>query len=421
MQRRQLPNYNKSTPTSEVTPQTVPAKYAHQTYLQWQARAIDALKMERQLFNSEGKPVIFPILLRDACRCSQCVDPSTRQRNFSFFNIPPNIRAIQEATSPNGDFNIRWENDIPGFSDHISTFSLDELVNVLGGKTPAAVSISDMRTGWDTKSIAENLVQMPYEEYMSNDASLFHAIEALRRYGLAFVTKVPSSPESVGKLVERIGPLRNSFYGSTWDVESKPNADNVAYTHKDLGFHMDLLYMSQVPDFQFLHCIRNTCSGGESRFVDTYQARKIMEAEHPEQCEALQDRKVVYEYQNFGQYYTKRRPVFNRVDGVFWSPPFVGRLADKTQTLKKFLLACETFANILERPNLVYETKMAEDTCVIFQNTRVAHARNAFGVNNGRRWLRGAYLDLQPFLSTRFRLARQLSSDTTSTPSQEQM
>jgi len=42
---------------------------------------------------------------------------------------------------------------------------------------------------------------------------------------------------------------------------------------------------------------------------------------------------------------------------------------------------------------------MDSGTCVIFDNLRVVHARNAFNLNSGRRWLKGAYLARQDFVS----------------------
>lgn len=393
-----------------------PKARARGEIMEQRAELTEAFKLKKQLFDPQGIPLIPSIVLRDACRCSQCVDVSTKQRNFLFANIPTNVRAIPEGMNDSGHFKIGWENDIEGFFNHTSTFSMDELVLLLQGQSSTIyfTGAGNQKVGWDTLSIMERLVKIPYDDYMKNDESLLQAMQALLRDGLALVANVPSSPESVAKLVKRIGPLRNSFYGSTWHVESKPNADNVAYTHKELGFHMDLLYMREVPEFQFLHCIQNTCTGGESRFVDTYQARRIMETEYPEQAEVLHDHLVAYEYKNLGQHYHKKRPVFWGSDTVHWSPPFVGRLSNRIRTLSEFLVACKTFADILERPNLVYETKMEESACVIFQNTRVAHARNAFDVNSGRRRLHGAYLDHQPFLSTYFRLIHQLSDDTKS-------
>ena len=66
---------------------------------------------------------------------------------------------------------------------------------------------------------------------------------------------------------------------------------------------------------------------------------------------------------------------------------------------RQFLAAARMFAEIMERDDLVYQVKMEEGTCVIFENRRVAHARNAFEMQSGHRWLRGAYLDYDVFWS----------------------
>jgi len=66
---------------------------------------------------------------------------------------------------------------------------------------------------------------------------------------------------------------------------------------------------------------------------------------------------------------------------------------------KRFLTAARMLAQIMEREDLVYQMTMEEGTCVIFENRRVAHARNAFEMKAGERWLRGAYLDYDVFWS----------------------
>lgn len=50
---------------------------------------------------------------------------------------------------------------------------------------------------------------------------------------------------------------------------------------------------------------------------------------------------------------------------------------------------------------MVYERMMKPGECVLFDNRRVLHARKAFEVGDAgkERWLRGAYLDKDPFLS----------------------
>jgi hypothetical protein len=67
--------------------------------------------------------------------------------------------------------------------------------------------------------------------------------------------------------------------------------------------------------------------------------------------------------------------------------------------LAEFVEASKAFADTLERPENVVEEKMDSGTCVIFDNLRIVHARNSFDLNSGKRWLRGAYLNRQDFVS----------------------
>lgn len=87
----------------------------------------------------------------------------------------------------------------------------------------------------------------------------------------------------------RIGPLRNTFYGSTFDVRIVLEAKNVVYTNQFLGFHMDLMYMNKPPGYQLLYCLENSCSRGESLFVDTFSAAKVIKDRYPEEYRVLRD------------------------------------------------------------------------------------------------------------------------------------
>jgi alpha-ketoglutarate-dependent taurine dioxygenase len=276
-----------------------------------------------------------------------------------------------------------------------------------------------------------------YDSFMHDDSGLKTALSLLHYYGLFFVDKVPSDEESVAKLAERIGPIRNTFYGRTWDVRSKPEAENVAYTNQHLGFHMDLLYMHESPGIQLLHCMENTCEGGESAFVDTFRAALQFHQKHLSGAgsRALSQDFIKYGYDKGGNTFSARKPVFELVldkffskqyfDGakwvqapplmqrlrrVFWSPPFISAEVtrgtiketkyDKLQNQPTFIQKCrKDFADILEDKRLRFETKLPPGTCAIFDNLRVVHARKAFDTSSGYRWLRGAYVDFQDFHS----------------------
>jgi alpha-ketoglutarate-dependent taurine dioxygenase len=386
-----------------------------------------AEEVSLNLFTSDGGVRINPIYLRDACNCSQCVDPSTRQRNYSFVDIPLIIKPVLEKTDETHTYHVSWEHDVPGFDgSHISLFPTSRIQQLVkdryGGRQHPRSVDSASRQLWDNAAFMKRGCWVEYEEYMNDTSSLRSAVSALRRDGLIFVKNVPPEASSVSKVAERIGPLRNTIYGATWDVRSVTDAKNVAYTSKYLGFHMDLLYMDSPPEFQLLHCIHNSCAGGESRFVDTYKAAKILHEQAPDMARALRQKKVTYTYDNDGHYYTNSHRIFNTetsrpswvtpdvnipgrrrdLGNINWSPEFMdvpGIEGMNETSTQRFLAGARMFAQTLEREDLVYQVKMEEGTCVIFENRRVAHARNAFEMKTGERWLRGAYLDYDTFWS----------------------
>ena len=384
----------------------------------------------RQLFNGDGTTQFDPIFLRDACDCPQCVDPSTGQRNFSSADIPTNIEARPCGQNSDGSWNVAWKTDVPGYdSSHVSKFAANFAKQSALPEPDrlSRTSITFARMGrplWDKAAFQQKACWMDYDAFIGEESALRSCLSALRRDGLVFITDVPSKSSSVTSIAERIGPLRNSFYGSTWDVRSYPDAKNIAYTDKHLGFHMDLLYMQNPPAYQLLHCLRNSCSGGESRFVDTYKAASILERWHPIEATALRRLKLRFHYTNDGHVYSAYRSVLQAakprdlsgnhqralgdafdppgktpIEYVNWSPPFQAGIDSWQRHNSSTVRALKTFAEILERKDLVYETKLGEGICAIFENRRVAHARNAFKLESGIRWLRGAYVDEDAFWS----------------------
>jgi len=99
-----------------------------------------------------------------------------------------------------------------------------------------------------SSEFAENGLEFfDYAEYLDNTQTFNNAMKKLGSWGLIFLDNVPQDETAVERIAEAIGPLKNTFYGRTWDVKSKPKAENVAYTAHHLGLHMDLLYMKYPP------------------------------------------------------------------------------------------------------------------------------------------------------------------------------
>jgi len=350
------------------------------------------------------------MFLRDSCTCRLCVDPSSRQKNFSTVDIP---EGIQARTIDYGTDSLRltWKNDIPGFPfHHTTTLSYDVLAARNNKADRNKDPIEQYTFGqhyWDGKHLRENVSVIDYEAYANDPVVLLATLHALRKYGVVFLRNVPDSEHSVVNIAERIGPLKNTFYGNTWDVRSVPEAKNVAYTHGHLGFHMDLLYMRDPPRLQFLHCLRSSSSGGASLFADAFRAARGLTVGN-NSFHSVKHIETAFHYHNDNKHYLQHHPLIetgpkNRLlTAVNWSPPFQAAVSSNRKKLRAWYDACKAFNDNVERKESVYERQMQPGDCVIFDNRRVLHARTAFtpGDAGKERWLKGAYLDMDPWLST---------------------
>lgn len=365
--------------------------------------------------------------LRDACSCSRCVDPSTGQKLFQSADIPPDIDVEKIQYLSGERTQITWIHDISGYESHTSTFSSAFLERTRSARAESCRSFP-RRVTWDGATIAEHCKSFAYDDFLGSSEILHGALNQTYCYGIAFLHSVPSEPSAVERIAEKIGPLRNTFYGSTWDVRALASAKNIAYTSQDLGFHMDLLYMADPPGLQILHAIEASTRGGESLFSDGMGAVYRMRNEPPQVLKILGSHLVTYRYKNDGQWYQYRRPT---IEGAFlwdrygcelpspnasrseavlnWSPPFqapfdsnprYGTIQPESQgtSMREYIEAANLFKSSLEAPEAVFETKMQGGTCVIFDNRRVVHARKAY-TTDSERWLRGAYVDKDPLHS----------------------
>ena len=179
------------------------------------------------------------LLLRDACPCKLCVDGSTTQKLFSTTDIPEDIRARPHQVNTDGSFSVSWSSDIPGFENHISEYppafpstktNRRSLVNRAQIRFP--------RIPWGRDSLKEKQITNDYNQYLCDTSALHAVTRDLMQYGLAFISRVPPVPESVDRVMSRIGPLMRTIYGRTWDVRSVESPKNVADRDSDLNFHM---------------------------------------------------------------------------------------------------------------------------------------------------------------------------------------
>lgn len=180
--------------------------------------------------------------------------------------------------------------------------------------------------------------------------------------------------------------------------------------------------MKNPPGLQLLHCIKAAGQGGESIFSDALHAANVLKSTSPEAFNDLATFPVTYHYTKGGHHFMDHKPVIqldehdpNNIAHVNWSPPFQGPftinngLADNGRALRNWHRAARAFDHVLNEPTNLYEYRLKEGDCVIFDNRRVLHGRKAFtsgtpvggdpSQDNAVRWLKGAYLDHDDFRS----------------------
>lgn len=358
------------------------------------------------------------VQLRDACRCPLCVDPHSKQRRFRTTDIPLNI--LPRSTQLNGQkLVVRWSNDIPGFDElHTSAYDL-EFLRLPVPEIVGPASRLRKRYGWSKHQMERQQHWVSFDDYMTHEVKFMHAMRQLARSGIIFLKGIPESRDMVERIATRMGPLRNTFYGLTWDVRTISEAKNIAYTSQPLDLHMDLLYTNDPPGYQVLHCLKNSCDGGGSLFADTFSAAHDLHQDFPDLFNFLREFRANYHYVHEDQVYQKSWPVIEakdigtkdlRISHVNFSPPFQapffdnpsrdGGRKDWSLRFRKFVTALHSFTRYLDNDQSVFELKLQPGDCVIFENRRIAHGRRAFDPTMGERWLAGAYVDEDAVRST---------------------
>lgn len=190
---------------------------------------------------------------------------------------------------------------------------------------------------------------------------------------------------------------------------------------------MDLLYFESPPGLQFLHSIKNSTTGGESVFADSFRAATMIRMNTPGLFRILTTFPVTFHYQNNGHHYHFTRPTIvldeyshleeKRISHINWAPPFQAPFeidigSNPRSQFRQFLVAAKEFAANIDNPEAKFEHRLNAGECVVFCNRRVLHSRRGFDSSSGERLLKGAYVDIDAFYSKFRTLSHRFRSDT---------
>ncbi|CCG80709.1 putative Gamma-butyrobetaine hydroxylase subfamily [Taphrina deformans PYCC 5710] len=330
---------------------------------------------------------------------NECVNPSTTQKTFNTGDIELTVRP-EALRVINNSLEVIWSDN-----HHRSVYPAALLAAYTSREAATKYRYNDQQPiMWDAAAITNVPISVDHKMFMEHESTVNTVTQHLTKYGLCFINNCPAGSKAESQLqilAQRIGPLKNTFYGPTWNVRAVESAKNVAYTNVDLDLHMDLLYYESPPGLQFLYCLENQVDGGASVFVDSFTAAEIMRSQYPEEFRILCDYLVDFKYENDGVYYHQARPTFvlnnqtKLLEYVNYSPPFQG--IQVSSGFSQYHKAISIFAKLISQDSLRHELVLKEGQCVIFNNRRTLHARKSFG--SGKRWLKGAYCDIDAMWS----------------------
>ena len=258
---------------------------------------------------------------------------------------------------------------------------------------------------WDA-SLRANLPSASWPALVSDRPKLGSWLSAVRRYGFALLTDVPTESGYLCKVAEIFGYVRETNYGRWFEVRAEVNPTNLAYTNLGLQAHTDNPYRDPVPTLQLLACLENSVDGGDSLVIDGIRVAQRLRQESPLHFDLLSSYPARFEYAgSLGVRLEAKRPVIELgPDGELIAIRFnnrsLGPLTDiPFAHMADYYLASRRFAELIEDPSMALSFKLAPGELFIVDNTRVLHARKAFS-GSGRRWLQGCYADKDGLLST---------------------
>ena len=345
------------------------------------------LKNNKVFFESKGlKKEIHPFWLRERVNGENFVDKSTKQRLFDPTQLQENIK-IKDLNLSSDFLNVRF-ND--GTSTKISVIDIfKEFSNINEIK-----QIEKMK--WDSSFSEQNTFE--FDKNLSETDEMYKALINFYQYGFVIFKNVPTKDNFIVKFANSIGSVRRTNFGEFFNVQSKPNPNDLAYTSLDLAPHTDNPYRNPVPCIQILQCIENEVSGGLSTLVDGYTVSEKLKQEFTDYYKILTEVKIRFQFIDQTIVLEDWAEMI-QLDGsgnfkqVRFSPrlDFVP-LIDK-EKLELFYSARKKLSELYNSENYKIEFKLLPGDLLMMDNYRLLHGRTKYDASEGNRFLQGCYID----------------------------
>ncbi len=317
--------------------------------------------------------------------------PQTGERLFDLTSVPLDIAPLR-AELTHDALLITWPD-----LDRPSRFDLDWIKACRPGRSrPDPADVAPV--SWRADLGEEGVPRHSADDLLAEEGALVDWLRDTRCYGLSIVAGLADEVEAGQRVARRVGHLRETNFGLTFEVVSKPDPNNLAYTADALPLHTDLTNQDLPPGYQFLHCLANEAQGGGSTFCDGIAVAEDLRARDPQAFEILSTVTVPFRFHDADTDIRSRKTVIVCNEGGAVSEIcFNAHLADivdlEPAVMLDFYRAYRLFMQMLRDPAYRIALKLRGGEMVVFDNRRVLHGREAFDPATGRRHLHGCYVD----------------------------
>ena len=343
----------------------------------------------KKVFINSGytKEEIHPFWLRERINSDDALDKGTQQRLF-------------DPTSLNSDINIDKIEKQNGFLQLFFTdgtnYKVKEDHIISEYKSHHLDPISIEKVKWNSEF--NSFQKFKFEADIFEDKKMYDLLVSFYKYGFVVLSNVPTEDNFIIKFANSIGSVRRTNFGEFFNVRSKANPNDLAYTSLALAPHTDNPYRNPVPCVQLLHCIINKVSGGKSTLVDGYTVSEKIKNDYPDYYDILTNVKVKFKFTDKTVVLEDTSELI-KLDGnkefkqVRFSPRLDYAPIIEKSKLDLFYKARNKISELYNSENYKIEFKLGEGDLLMMDNHRLLHGRTVYDVNEGDRFLQGCYID----------------------------
>lgn len=344
----------------------------------------------------------FPtIWLRD--NCPSGLHPQTHERLLDLLALDA-APVLASATLDGGHVILGYEDG------HVSRMAVSMISAHRPGQRaadPAAIAPQL----WRSEFTATAVPRYAAAQIMADDNALNTWMHDTARFGLTIVDHLDDRTSAGVDVAQRIGFLRETNFGTTFEVINKPDPNNLAYTSVALPLHTDLPNQEVPPGYQFLHCLANEATGGGSLFADGFAMAEDLRAEDPAAFRLLCEVRIPFRFHDREADIRVHEPVVTlapsgEVIEIRYNAHLAGIFDMSANIMPDYYRAYRAFMAKTRdaKYRVVFRLKAGE--MVVFDNRRVLHGRDSFDPSTGFRHLHGCYVDRGEFASRLRKLAQ---------------